>query len=172
VTLAHDNPKGKPMTTSGNTVVIACKLPAGIYMQGYVMQTTQEPILGGGFRDVPIAVPKGPRVKIKGNAAPQGSVPDGLVQGGYVLTHDVPAETAKAWFEANKDADMVRNKLVFYAEKVESATSQAKNNHAVLSGLERLNVGTKSEQGREVPADPRWPRSNNANVSAIRSDSK
>jgi hypothetical protein len=141
-------------------------------MQGYKMATTQEPILGGGFRDVPIAVPVGPQVKINGNAAPQGSVPNGLVDGGYVLTHNVPAETAKAWMEANKDSPMVKNKLIIIHEKPESVIAQSKNNHAVLSGLERLNVATKSEQGREIPADPRWPRSNNVNVSAIRSDTK
>lgn len=160
------------MTVSTNTVVVGCKLPAGIYMQGYKMATTQEPVLGGGFRDVPIAVPFGPQVKINGNAAPQGSVPNGLVEGGYVLTHNVPKATADAWMEANKESPMVKNKLIIVHEKQESVVAQAKNNHAVLSGLERLNVAIRSEQGREVPSDPRWPRSNNVNVSAIRTDTK
>lgn len=160
------------MTTSANTVVVGCKLPAGIYMQGYVMETTQEPILGGGFRDVKIAVPKGPRVKINGNAAPQGSVPAGLVEGGYVLTHNVPKETADAWMAANKDSDMVRNKLIVVNARPESIVAQSRNNHSVLSGLERLNVAMKSEQGRTVPVDPRWPRSNNANLTAVATDDK
>lgn len=160
------------MTTTSNVVTVGCKLPAGIYMQGYKMEKTQEPILGGGFRDVPIAVPHGPRVKINGNAAPQGSVPQGLTEGGYVLTHNVPKETADAWMAANKDSDMVRNKLIIVNEKPESVAAQSRNNHSVLSGLERLNVGSKSEQGRTVPADPRWPRSNNANLSAVATDDK
>ncbi|WP_267550368.1 hypothetical protein [Rhizobium rhizogenes] len=159
------------MTTSANTVIVACKLPAGIYMQGYEMRETQEqtPL---GFRAVKTAVPFGPKVKINGNAAAQGSVAPGLVEGGYVLTHNVPADTAKAWLEANKESDMVKNKLILVHEKQEALVSQSRNNHAILSGLERLDVGTVSKAGREVPADPRWPRSNNANVSAIKSDSR
>lgn len=159
------------MTTSSNTVIVACKLPAGIYMQGYEMKEVQEqtPL---GFRPVQQAVPKGPQIKINGNGAPQGAIANGLVDGGYALTYNVPADTARAWMEANKHSDMVRNKLIFIADKAESAVAQSKNNHAIKSGLERLDVSTKSENGKEVPADPRWPRSNNANVSAIKSDSR
>lgn len=159
------------MTASTDKLIVACKLPSGIFMQGYKMEEIQEqtPM---GFRPAKVAVPFGPKVKINGNAAPQGSVAPGLVDGGYVLTHNVPADTARAWMEANKDSDMVRNKLIFISDKPENAAAQSKNNHAVKSGLERLDVGTVSKNGREVPADPRWPRSTNANVSAIKSDDR
>lgn len=157
--------------TAANTVTVACKLPAGIFMQAYQLTEIEETIPNGSRR-IKQAVPVGDRIKINGNAAPQGSVSPHVGAGGYAFTHNVPADTAKAWLEANKDSDMVKNRLIFIADKPETANDRAKNNHAVLSGLERLNVGTKSENGREVPADPRWPRSNNANVSAIRSDSK
>lgn len=154
--------------TSANVVTVACKIPAGIYMQGYKMEPSQEPVLGGGYRETKIAVPVGEKIKINGPAAPQGSVAPGLVDGGYVLTTNVDAETAKAWMEANKSSLMVKNKLIFISDKRESAEAQAKNNRSARSGLERLNVGTVSKEGREVPADPRWPRSNNVNVTAVK----
>ena len=158
-------------TTASNTVIVGCKLPAGIYMQGYKMVETEEP-MPLGSRTVKKAVPVGDRVKINGNGAPQGATASGLVEGGYALTYNVPADTARAWMEANKDSDLVKNKLIFIAEKAESAVAQSKNNHAAKSGLERLDVGTVSKNGQQVPADPRWPRSTNANVTAIKSDSR
>jgi hypothetical protein len=166
-----NNPKDQQMTTSANTVIVACKIPAGIFMQGYKLVDTEEP-MPLGSRTIKKAVPTGDRIKINGNGSAQGSVAPGLVDGGYALTYNVPAETARAWLEANKESDMVKNKLIFITEKAESAVAQSKNNHAVKSGLERLDVGTVSKQGREVPADPRWPRSTNANVTAIKSDSR
>lgn len=160
------------MSTSANTVTVACKIPAGIFMQGYTMEPHQEPILGGGYRETNIAVPKGPRVKINGPAAAQGAVSPHLGAGGYAMTHNVPADTAKAWMEANKDTSMVKNRLVFLSEKAEEVAAKAKNAHAARSGLERLDVSMKSENGKQVPSDPRWPRSNNANVTSIATDTK
>lgn len=156
--------------STANTVTVACKIPAGIFMQGYKMVPHQEPILGGGSRETEIAVPEGARVKINGPAAPQGAVSPHMGLGGYAMTHNVPADTAKAWLEANKDTPMVKNRLVFLAEKPEDVSAKARNAHASLSGLERLDVSTKSENGKQVPSDPRWPRSNNANITAVGTD--
>jgi hypothetical protein len=158
-------------TTASNTVIVGCKLPNGIFMQGYKMVDTEEP-MPLGTRTVKKAVPVGDRVKINGNGAPQGALAQGLVDGGYALTYNVPADTARAWMDANKDSDMVKNKLIFISDKPENAIAQSKNNHAAKSGLERLDVSTMSKNGQQVPADPRWPRSNNANVTNIKTDDK
>ncbi len=157
---------------TAQTVSVACKLPNGIYMQAYEMVTTQEPIMGGGYRDIQKAQPKGSAFKINGPNAPQGHVPQGYVDGGYVITNNVPKDIADAWFAANKDSMLVKNKIVFMSDKVENVTAQAKGLSSIKSGLERLDVTTKSENGREAPSDYRWPRSNNANVSGVKSDSK
>lgn len=154
------------------TVSIANKMPNGFFMQAYEMITTQEPVMGGGYRDIQKAQPKGAPIKINGPNAPQGHVPQGYIDGGYVITNNVPKDIADAWFAANRDSMLVKNKLVFMSEKPEAVTAQARGLSSVRSGLERLDVTTKSENGREVPSDYRWPRSNNPNVSAIKSDSK
>lgn len=154
------------------TCIVGCKLPNGIFMQASKEITTQEPIMGGGYRDITVHHPVGDRIKINGNSSHQGLVANGLVDGGYALTMNVPKDVADSWFAANKESPMVKNRLVFMADKQEDAVSKSKNAHAVKSGMERLDVTQKSENGREVPSDYRWPRSNNANVSAVKSDSK
>lgn len=156
----------EPASTS--TVTVGCKLPAGIFMQAHKMEEIQEPVLGGGTRTAKRAVPVGPKVRINGNAAPQGSVSPHAVDGGYALTYHVPSETAHEWMKANRDSAMVRNGLIFVHDKPESAKSQSAEMAETLSGLERLNVSHRRDRdGNMVPADPRWPRSRNPNVSDI-----
>jgi hypothetical protein len=134
-----------PSRTSGDTVVVACKLPAGVILRVFRMED-RETILAAGSRVVEkIAVPFGQTVTIRGNAVDpaqlmQGVFPEHVFgQTGYALTHDVPREIWDLWYEQNKESDLVRNGLIFAHATERSARDQARDGAKLLSGLEPID---------------------------------
>ena len=157
---------------AGETVTIASKFPNGFYMAVHKYEEYDEPVIGGGMRTMKHGVQNGERVLIKGPNAQQGMSPLAPVEGGYALTHNVPADFAKQWFEENKMSDMVRNHVVFMAANAENATRRAREQKEIRSGFERLDPGTIVKEGRDVPRDPRWPKSSHPNLSNIATDAR
>jgi len=149
-------------------VTIGCKLPNGFYMTVYKSEPHNLPRLGGGTVEEQRAVPLGSPIKINGSAVPFGQRPAFVIAGGYALTQDVPADVAKAWFEQNKHSAMVKNGVVIMHEK--DTRGLAKEQAEIRSGLEPLDVTTKTVNGRTVPRDPRWPPRTNPNLSGVGSD--
>lgn len=160
------------MAPSSNTVVVACKHPPGIFMTVYEMGDHRVAALGGGMHVEPRSVAKNKPFKINGPATPFGQAPKGLVVGGYALTSNVPEDLAKAWMEQNKESDLVRNNLIYIADKADNAAAKAKEQKAVKSGLEPLDVATIAKNGQQVHRDPRWPARNNPNVTGISTDAR
>jgi hypothetical protein len=121
------------------TVTVACKLPHGLILRLFRMETRNEPVMGGGTREVQVATQVGEPVVIKGYAAPFGQVPSVPIEGGYALTPNVDADFWAAWVKQNEDHDAVRNRLIFANEKSESAQRKAKDQTKVRSGLEPID---------------------------------
>lgn len=134
-----------PGPRSRNSVTVACKLPHGLILRLFKQIDIRVPVLGGGFQNEKRAQQIGESVTIKGNASPQGLSPEHKVVGGYGLTSGVDAEFFREWLKQNEDSDAVRNGLIFANEKAEHVTGQAKEQRALRSGLERIDVskGTK-----------------------------
>jgi hypothetical protein len=154
------------------TVVVACKHPPGIVMRVFEREEYDVPVLGGGSRKESRAIAVGEPVKINGPAVPFGQTPSFVIAGGYALTPNVPADVAMAYMEQNKNSALVKNNLIFIHEKPEFAQKQAREQKAVKSGLERLDVGMVTKNGREVPKDPRWPARVNPNLSGVATDKR
>jgi hypothetical protein len=160
------------MAQAGDTVTIACKFPNGILMSVYDMKDHQVPVLGGGQRTEKRAAAIGEPIKINGPASLEGVSPKCEVVGGYALTFGVPADIAKKWFEDNKDSPLVRNNIIYISANADRARAQGKEMKGERSGFERLDVSTIHQNGREIPKDPRWPRSINPNISDVATDER
>lgn len=142
---------------SGETVVVACKMPNGIVMRGFRQKTRVVQVLGGGQRDEKFFEPDGREITILGCSRPVGGEFRTRVVAGFALTQGVPKDLWDQWSEANAESDLVRNGLIFaYASTAETADA-AKDARKVRSGLEPL----------DPKGDPRRPRPLNARVSQI-----
>jgi hypothetical protein len=114
--------------------------------------------MGGGFRDVDVYQPEGPRVTIVGSAYPQDRGPTHPLSKGFAITRDVDADFMAAWMKANADMDIVKKGLIFFHEKQASGDAMSKERQGERSGLERLDptdkkmmpqgVSTADEQAR------------------------
>jgi hypothetical protein len=145
------------------TVTVACKLPMGLQLQAQRWDTENEPVLGGGYREVKKARwVDGAVFEVRGTAHEIGQAPKAPLVGGYALTPGCPADLWENWLEFNKHSDLVKNRIIFAHAKRASVEGQAKENRAVATGLEPLNPEMKTVKGprgdRLVPADPRFPR--------------
>ncbi len=149
------------------TVTVACKMPNGIWMTVYGQEDFDVPVLGGGMRTEKRAYALNEPILIHGPATPQGVSSKYPIAGGYALTHNVPAQVAKKWMHDNRDSALVKNKVIFVSPGSERATAQGRELAGMRSGFERLDPGKKSEAGKMVPRDERWPRSATRNLSDV-----
>lgn len=140
------------------TVTVACKLPHGIIIRDFAKRVENEPILGGGTREVHVFRPVGPKIRIKGPTVPAPLIRRVEVIGGYAITEGVPAEVFQRWIDWNKDSAMVRNKLIYGHENGNRVRDWAKDHAATRSGLEPIDVTMKSLAGRMVISDERVAR--------------
>lgn len=157
------------------TVVVGCKHPPGLIMQTFTMGVEYENVLGGGKREMPKARPDGKQIKIHGPATPVGQAPRAPIVAGFALTRGIPADFAKKWMEQNGASDVVLNGLFFVAPDMETARSMARERGAEKSGLEQLNTETMSQNGKQVPADARWPARSGVtakNLSAVETEAE
>lgn len=125
--------------TTGETVTVACKLPHGLVLRVFDFVTRHEPVMGGGTREVKIAFARAETVTVKGNAVAYGRVPNWVIEEGCGLTPGVNKEFWEKWVEQNADHAAVRAGLIFAYERHEAAVSEARNRHALKSGLEPLD---------------------------------
>jgi hypothetical protein len=100
---------------TGELVTVACKLPNGLIMQ--LFEDIKVPQRDGSLQKERLRV--GPRYVIAGNRHPYGRVPEPHFET-FALTPHLPRALVMRWFEQNADADIVRNKLVFVIEKMET----------------------------------------------------
>lgn len=160
---------------STRTVTVACKLPNGITMQLFDWVDVPQPG-PGGIRMVKESVRVGQRYIINGNRFPYGKMPDFAITdayNGYGLTPNIPKEFWDKWLEQNKDADYVKNKLIFAHERQIDAIAEANENRKRRSGLEPIDpakpplrqVGTDEQTAKTLSIDAREPRPINAGIS-------
>ena len=126
-------------TNSGETVTVACKLPHGLQLRVFDMVTIREPIMGGGFREVPVAQECPEQYVVKGNAHAQNMAPNAPITGGYALTFGIPKEFWERWVKDNAGSDVVKNNLIFANFKNDYVQGEAEDKKDLKSGLERLN---------------------------------
>lgn len=143
--------------SAARTVTVACNLPHGITLRAFRPVKIQQPVMGGGLREVTEYQDTGSRFQVRGNAVP--AMPEKAfrfpeIANGYALTAGVPAELWEEWLKANKDSPMVANGCIFAVER--DAAGQAKREGERTSGLEPINPD----------GDIRMPR-RGRNVSAV-----
>lgn len=159
-------------TASRNHVTIACKWGPGILMTIYRQDEDYELVIGGGQRKVLKAVAINDPIKINGPHVRWGQMPAFVIEGGYALTPNVPAELAEKWMEANKDSPMVRNNLIKICEDHDYLVEECREYQETKSGIERLDTRTIHKNGKEVPRDHRWPSKTNPNISELGTDKR
>lgn len=142
---------------SGQTVTVACKLPNGMILQHWKMQTFHDPVLGGGHREVQRSVEDGAPIKVHGPAVPFGLVPKFLIVGGYALTTGVSKDFWDKWLHQNRNHDSVVNRCIFAMPTMDAAQGQADDLTDVQSGLQPI-----------VPdKDKRVPRTSNPALTTV-----
>lgn len=134
-----DRVKSVPKPTSGTaTAVVACKLPNGVVMRTFEMVKKRRIIANNMVADEEMAEERG-RFTVRGPALGFGQIPNIQIIGGYALTVGVPRDLCETWFEQNRDADMVRNQVVFWEPTPERAADRARELQKIKSGLEALD---------------------------------
>jgi hypothetical protein len=78
------------------------------------------------------------------------------VIGGYALTPGVPRAFWEQWLEQNKDADYVKNKLIWAHHERKSVESWARDHKDVKCALEPIHPDTppKSLNQRHITVGP------------------
>lgn len=104
--------------STGATVTVACKLPAGQHLE--------------------IQTGKGDQLQFTRFATLRGSNHESAV-GGYGLTHGVDADLFDQWRAQHKFLPAVKNNLIFAHARPTVARDQAREYQEVRSGMERLD---------------------------------
>lgn len=121
------------------TVSVACKMPNGLQLRNFEMTSRQEPVMGGGTREVKFAAHTGESVTVYGPATPFGQAPRCLIVGGYAITPGIDADFFAKWLKDNAESDIVKNRVVFAHEKNDVTTDKAKAQAEVKSGMEPVD---------------------------------
>lgn len=126
--------------TGTDTVCVALKHPTGVVIEAFRQEKGQEPVLGGGFREVKVWRPTGKQYPVNGNRFPFGTVPSYKIENGYALTEGVPKDVWKAWLEQHQDHPCVEQRLIaaFDSEAQALAFARTKDNAVLRSGMEPL----------------------------------
>lgn len=119
-----------------NTVTIACKLPHGLLLQLQREVEVSEPTQTAPERKVKRWEKTGQSYAVKGFAQHLDAPQVTAVVGGFALTHGIPADFAKKWFEQNKDHSAVEGGFIFIAETPNDAQSYAEKHAGKKSGFE------------------------------------
>lgn len=104
------------------TVTVACKIPNGLILRLFEMVDTTE-VMPNGHRTIKKAQPKGEPVRINGYSR-EFMAPRAGLASGFALTRNVDADYWEEWLNQNRDADYVRNGLIF--AQVQTADTKAK----------------------------------------------
>ncbi|WP_347558569.1 hypothetical protein [Robbsia sp. KACC 23696] len=123
------------------TVVVASKLPMDLTARLYDFVKTHEPVMGGGTREVKLAQQRrdAKEFVFQGNSFPQNKGAHQQINFGYAITRDIPKAFWDEWLEQNKDADFIKNNLIFAHEQSGSLMAKARDHEEIMSGLERID---------------------------------
>jgi hypothetical protein len=139
----------RPVTT-GPTCTIGCKVPMGLVLRLFDMVPSMEQAPGGA-RPIKKAQPRPQTVTLRGPGhlwknpqLPRDEV-EFLQPAGYALTHGVPLDFWREWYEQNKHDYLVENGLVFAAKDESDARAQSKDGREYKSGLEPIDPNNPSQ---------------------------
>lgn len=156
----HTDPaKGK------RTVTVACKFPPGLRLQLCRRVDYQEQTLAG-TRPAHRFDKVGPVYVVRGPSEPNGQIPKGykrpVVEGGFALTSNIPADFWEEWLEQNKEMEIVKNGFIFAHAGRDHAEGLAQEREALRTGFEPI-----------VPdSDPRIPKSTNPFVTDVQTSAR
>lgn len=154
------------------TVTVACKVPQGLKLQLQHQEDVPVPTgrsdSANSYKMMKQWVFGGPVFYVFGPSMPVGAPPKGYalpekLEGGYALTHGIPAAFWAEWVEQNRLAPYVENKMIF-AMDAASTVSAAREHREVKSGLEPICYDVDSK-GNAI--DKRLPRSTNSRVARV-----
>ena len=131
------------------TVIVGCKLPAGIVLQNYELVEMPIPLPGGGTAMEKRFVPKGEAVEIAGINSQGGYLPGAQFQGGYALT-EIDASFWEAWSAVNAESPLLKNGVLFGQPSRSGAQGKGKEQSSVTSGLEPLVPDTDKRIPKNV----------------------
>ena len=132
------------------TVCVACKVPNGLILQLFEMADTTE-VTPTGHREIKKARLKGEQVKIAGYSRELMKEARAPIANGFALTRGVDADFWEEWLNQNRDADYVRNGLIFAHAQTADTRAHAKELRDVVDN-----------QGPIVPdTDRRLPQRRN-----------
>lgn len=148
---------------SAKFVSMGCKLPNGLRMRVFKSYEESEPVMGGGSRSVTRWRQDGESFILNGNRYQVNETGaqnvSHVIEGGFGITNNVPAEFAQRFIKQNEDAAIVKEGLVFIMGNETEARAKAKDGAKKTSGLEPLDpTFTLREDGVLVPNDPRIPK--------------
>jgi hypothetical protein len=146
----------------GATVTVASKLPMRLELQCSVKRMTQQKHLGQMWKEE-IFYKSGPMQVIWGTAHPNGQLPAGMpprprMIAGYALTDGVDKELWDAWAKENADSALIKNRLVFAFEKLDSVQGRCREFDDVNSGLGALGSNVPPGQEAIPDNDRRLPK--------------
>lgn len=136
--MANNKKQASETGTARDVVTVALKHPTGIVIEAFEKVKTQEPVLGGGFRDSVAYRSTGQQYPLHGNRVPFGKMPNYEIIGGYALTPNIPKEIWEVWKEQHHDSDLIKNNLITAYEKLDMSQDFAKEHETTRSGLEPL----------------------------------
>lgn len=160
----------RDLPASARTVIVACKVPNGIWLQTQTVQKRMEPTKDGPAM-VEYNVFTGKKYYINGPAYPNGTLPKGFpdkpdMRSGYALTYGIPADVWELWAKQNEQSLFLKPEdgdfgAIFAAATIEEVQAIAKENALYLTGLEPLSTD-EDKNGRLT--DPRAPKPLNAQL--------
>jgi hypothetical protein len=135
-------PKAKaPPASKGRAYVIVCsKLPHDLELQCQELREREVPGRYGTQTEKAYQV-AGDVHYIRGTSYPSGGqIPAGYpdkpqMADGYALTYKIPADFWARWSEQNKDTLLIKNRIIFARDDVDSVYDNAADNRDVNSGL-------------------------------------
>lgn len=156
--------EGERIRRGPKTVTVACKLPTGMILRLFRAESRLEPVLGGGSKEVTVYHPLPDTVTINGNATPQnGQAPAFTILNahrrgdGFGLTYNVPADFWHKWYEANKEAQYVKEGLIWAYADQDSVSDKAKDLDGIKSGLEPLDPDGDPRAPKQIQKGDRRP---------------
>lgn len=146
-----------PVSTAAETVTVGCKLPNGLELHLDEMVDYRIPMNGGYVtekrsRRLPDTYTLNGRAIDLAKIAATGSVPH-LIVGGYGITNGIPRDFWERWLAANKDSDIVREKIVFAMADEGRAQGFALEHAGVRTGMEPIDPdapGRTSPEFRKI----------------------
>jgi len=132
-------PDSKPATGTAVCTVF-CKWPGGMILRaGKMVEQSMPSPLGAPISELRFR--ETGRHRVSGPAAPFGFAPRVPVVGGYAITKGVPKDLWDAWYASNKDAEYVKNRIIYAEDDDAYGRDKAFELRDTATGFEPMNQG-------------------------------